>query len=311
MKLAHTPGILSNTRPGSISLRQLPVAHPAVYALLVASCLLLFEGVAFAAAVFPSPGGARGSDTGDAFKPFAGLAEPASANVFRGAASVRIPIDVPPGKPNAVPELALQYNSATGSSPLGRGWSVPLATIRRSAKHGVPSYDENDVFVLDLPSGTVELRAISGTPRFEARQEGAFLRIGFDRDDNRWRVVDKSGTTFSFGAQPESRSGIDVAQVAGTAVWKIDSSWDGFTNRVDYTYETASGGSGTTEHIKTIRYGHNTRAGTKAPFIVSFLWSARSYPSEPTTSFRNGYADNGGSILTAIETRSLGVLVRR
>jgi RHS repeat-associated protein len=285
--------------------------HPAACAAGIFTVVLGFAGFANAGATFPNPGGAPGSETGDAIGPFAGLAEPASAGNYRGTASVTIPIAVPPAKGNAVPTLALRYNSATGASPYGRGWSLPTASVRRSTKWGVPAYDDSDTFVLNLPAGAVELRAIPGTPRFEAVTEGAFLRIGFDRDRNRWRVIDKSGTTFFFGDDPASRRGIDTERFDGTAVWHVHASEDSFSNRIDYRYAPSEPAFGEIGRIQSIRYGHNARAGTQPPFEVRFEWATGAYPSFPVESFRSGYAESEGAILAAIETRAEGVAVRR
>jgi RHS repeat-associated protein len=272
---------------------------------------LAAAAIANAAAAFPNPGGAPGSETGDAIAPFAGLAEPASAGNYRGTATVNIPIEVPPAKGNATPNLALHYNSATGSSAYGRGWSLPGASVRRSPKFGVPAYDDSDTFVLNLAAGAVELRAIPGTPRFEAVTEGAFLRIGFDRENNRWRVVDKSGTTFFFGEEPESRSGIDVDHAGGTAVWYIHATEDSFSNRVEYRYAPGEPGYGASGRLQSIRYGHNAWAGTQPPFEILFEWSTVAYPSVPVRFFRHGYAETEDAVLSAIETRAENVAVRR
>src|SRR5437867_1624241 len=56
-----------------------------------------------------------------------------SVDAFTGVATGSYPIAIPPGRAGMQPDLTLTYNS--GSLPgwfLGRGWSLPLATIGRS-----------------------------------------------------------------------------------------------------------------------------------------------------------------------------------
>ena len=77
---------------------------PLVLSLLLGSA----TSVAFAQPYLPSPGGARGADTGDSGGAFSGLADTPAADLYSGAATTRIPITVPAGRGNATPNLALQ-----------------------------------------------------------------------------------------------------------------------------------------------------------------------------------------------------------
>src|ERR1041385_5633654 len=80
-----------------------------------------------------------GSQTGDGSTPFTGLAQAPEANLFAGAATTSIPIQVPPGRGNLTPQLALTYNSNGGASPDGHGWDLSLPKVQRSTKHGALS----------------------------------------------------------------------------------------------------------------------------------------------------------------------------
>jgi len=65
-----------------------------------------------------------------------------------GTAGLTIPIDVPRGRKGIQPNFTLAYNSSSGNSILGVGWSLELGSIQRSTKRGIPKYDGSDTFVL-------------------------------------------------------------------------------------------------------------------------------------------------------------------
>lgn len=74
-----------------------------------------------------------------------------------GAATYRIPIDVPPGVAGMEPRLALSYSSQAGNGLLGVDWSLEgLSVITRCPKtmatdgvRGSVKYDVEDRFCLD------------------------------------------------------------------------------------------------------------------------------------------------------------------
>lgn len=256
----------------------------------------------------PAPGGAPGADTGDSPIAFAGLAETPGADLFTGSATTRIPIEVPPGRRGVAPAIALQYSSNGGPSPYGYGWSLPIPRVARSTKHGVPRFDDSDVFVLTLGSTRIELEPELGTPRYHAKIEGSYLRIGFDAGANRWRVIDKTGTTFELGSTTDSRLGPATDRHDGTAVWLLTRSFDTFGNHVDYEYLADAPNEGL---LASIRYGGNLRRDLAHPFEVAFEWGRSTYPAQPVTSFRSGYAARQSRLLMAIETHAPSGLARR
>ena len=172
---------------------------------VVVTLLLAFSQVALGQPTYPMPGGALGSDTGDSSSVYTGLAISPHANLFTGVASTKVGIELPPGRGRATPKVELTYSSSRGSSAYGYGWDLPLTRISRSTQQGVPRYDETDTFVLEMNGGSMELVPVAGSKLFVAKVEGAFLRIGFERSENRWKVIDRSGTTFRFGLTETGR----------------------------------------------------------------------------------------------------------
>lgn len=273
---------------------------------------LLIEGAApaFAAPYLPALGGAAGADSGDSASKFTGLSVAPHADLFSGAVTTRIAIEVPPGRLAATPRLALQYSSHAGASPYGHGWSLPIPRISRSTRHGVPRYDDSDTFVLAIDETTADLEAIAGTPRYRSKKESTFLRIGFDRAANRWRVVDKSGTTFIFGNTMDARLGLDATAATTTGAWLLSRTIDPFGNDVDYEYLLAPDAAATGLPV-AIRYGGNLDARLDHIFEVRFSWAPKTYPKAPVSNYRGGFRSDLSRILLAIETLSPRGLVRR
>src|SRR5262245_31448541 len=80
------------------------------------------------------PEGPPGATTGDDGTSFTGLALSTDAQLSTGAATTSVPIELPPGRREMKPNLALVYSSQAGPTPLGVGWDLPLGRIERSTR---------------------------------------------------------------------------------------------------------------------------------------------------------------------------------
>jgi hypothetical protein len=56
-----------------------------------------------------------------------GIGEKFSANPVTGTGTMTIPVNASPGRSGFGPELTLTYNSGSGNSPFGFGWSLSEA----------------------------------------------------------------------------------------------------------------------------------------------------------------------------------------
>lgn len=186
---------------------------------------LLWILLAVALPVFADTGTSKGDRSGEGSTPFTGLASAPDANLFTGSAGTAIKIEVPPGRRNATPNLALSYSSAGGPGPYGFGWDLPIGRIERSTKRGVPRCSpEHDDFILQMPGGTIELQKVpSTTDEYRPKVEDAYLLAKKFPAPNKWEVYDRAGNTFVFGSygtsDPSARSwtgnGFFMQQAAG------------------------------------------------------------------------------------------------
>ncbi len=192
-----------------------------------------------------------------------GIGEKFAANPITGTGSLTVPVYASPGRSGFGPQLSLSYNSGSGNSPFGFGWSLALAAITRKTDKGLPQYidsDESDIFILsgaeDLMPGLVQskgqwtrdvvlLRTVYGKQyaihRYRPRVEGLFARIErwinlSDPQDTFWRSISKDNVTTWYGKTAESRIA-DPADPSRVFSWMICESYDDKGNVASYQYK--------------------------------------------------------------------------
>ncbi|MEZ4352903.1 MAG: toxin TcdB middle/N-terminal domain-containing protein [Myxococcota bacterium] len=221
----------------------------------------------------PGPATAMQVAGGGESNPFAVASADASASFFTGAATVSVPILIPPGRRLATPSLSLGYSSQVGMGPAGFGWSFPVGVLARSLASGVPRCDgaDMDAYRVTLSASSNEL--VEDTPDlYLFAIDEAYTEARPDRAANRWVLRTREGMTYVFGggAAGESRvfSGDDVFHdpmaCAFTTEWHLTRVEDPNGNGIDIAYEKAG------QHPIPVRieYGGNAAAGIAHPYRV-------------------------------------------
>jgi RHS repeat-associated protein len=201
-------------------------------------------GVAPEVLTLPKGGGAVRS-IGDSFAP----------DLYTGTGSYQIPLWFPKGPGGFQPSMSLIYTSGSGNGAFGMGWRLPLLEIRRRSDRGLPSYDDQDTFLLDGQEVVP-----TGGGMYRLRIEGEFRRAA--RTGAGWEITDRSGRRFALGQNPAARIEETSGSVTRTLAWLIESATDRNGNRVDYTYIRDQGRL----YLDSIRYG---------PYQIQFLYEAR------------------------------------
>src|SRR4030081_2676176 len=77
-----------------------------------------------------------------------GIDETYTVNPASGTASIALPLPLTPARGGPSPPVRLRYDSGSGNSVVGLGWSLDLPTIRRSTDKRRPRFRRHGVFPL-------------------------------------------------------------------------------------------------------------------------------------------------------------------
>lgn len=213
------------------------------------------------------------------------LIKPPTAN-NTGDARLSYPFDVPKGRADLQPELAVTYSSAGSNSWAGVGWDVTTPAITVETRWGVPRYDaalETETYLLNgeqltpvAHRGELKPRSTGHEKVFHTRVEGRFdkiVRHGDDPKDYWWEVVDKNGTRSIYGGADATT----LTDAAGNvATWALREVRDTHDNFMRYQHTKVSDGGtasstvpGSNLYPTKITYtGHGT---TEGKYSVTFI----------------------------------------
>jgi RHS repeat-associated protein len=220
-----------------------------------------------------------------------GIGETFKANPVTGSASVTVPLTISSGRGGLTPALTLSYDSGSGNGPFGIGWSLSQAMIQRKTDKGLPTYTDNDVFVLSESEDLVPVGAprtvmgddeISESPvdytvqTYMPRVEAAHAKIERWKDPTgraHWRTWSAKNVRRLYGTVTPSRL---VNPFVGTKVycWYLDEERDLETGNIivyDYDLQTSDAASGIMADLRrtpVCRYLKRVRYGNKVPFSV-------------------------------------------
>jgi len=171
-----------------------------------------------------------------------------------GAASMSVPMAVPPGRRGMAPSLTLGYSSGGGQGIVGLGWSLGAGFIARQTDQGLPRYNQYDRFVYNGGQELVRVDSFGGQPPdsvanaqgvtevwiYRAKIEGIFWRF-FRVNPGQtageyWVAQDRNGTLYYFG---DSANAL-IQDAGGQHIfrWNITHVQDVHGNQISYTYES-------------------------------------------------------------------------
>lgn len=199
-----------------------------------------------------------------------------------------ISLEVPPSRNGTDPELTLNYNSANQKhgSILGQSWSIDMSYIERSLRKGVPSYTDDDEFIISLGKAQGKLVRIdvrTDTLEFRVAHEQLFLIIYFLPIANQWVVIDKKGITYVFGDTDATR----VSSGGKVFRWELRTVFNPqFIHTTTYSYQRI----GNQLYPQSINYSHGR---------IDFSYEPH---PQPFVSFKPGFKIIDNQLLHEITT---------
>src|SRR5664279_2589793 len=94
-----------------------------------------------------------------------------NVNAANGTASFSVALSFSKTRSNFIPAMSLNYNSGSGNSEFGLGWSLDFSSIQRKTDKRLPEYkdaDESDVFLFSGVEDLVPLLFNDGLGNWEA-----------------------------------------------------------------------------------------------------------------------------------------------
>jgi len=241
----------------------------------------------------------------------------------QGDAVMNFTADVPPIAQGVKPDVAVTYNSSSGDGLLGYGWDMPIKAVMCDTKFGVPQYDPNnetESYLLDGEPLIPNARRINFEQRvnyqngkaFFAKIEGKFNRItrkiyingGYGPNNYYWQVIDKNGTTYTYGYDPNSLnySRLNADTNGDTYLWALSSIKDKNGNEIDYFYQPYSDSSNISlDHITygiyTVHFSYGNKSNSRSDGRGGFV---RNYTQVlQGIDIRNTYAGTPGFLIRA------------
>ncbi|MBR9845305.1 MAG: hypothetical protein GYB35_03945 [Algicola sp.] len=199
-----------------------------------------------------------------------------------GGARYNIPLTLPPGIKEMVPNVSISYNSQSSNGLAGWGWNITgISTISRlpsSQFHdgeidGV-NFNSKDRFALDgqrliLKSGTGTYGADNSEYQTENYSNLKILAIGTSTYGSSYgplyfKVISPDGTISWYGQSGNSR---------GKLEWALNMSKDPQGNYIEYRYQNSNG----LLRISKIKYGARVYT-SNPPNEISFEYGLRARP---------------------------------
>ncbi len=238
-----------------------------------------------------------------------------------GQAQYRVTLDLPPGRNGLVPRLALRYDSAAPNGFVGQGWTLEgysvvtrcAQTIAQDSRARGVRNDDTDEYCLDgqrLVPVEGYVAGEDGAEYHPEREPGTKVishRTAKAAAPDSWTVYRRDGSIDTFAAPALTEPFVPLRDV-----WQRTKTEDRNGNFIEYvsqlstTYDQRHGPR-TWHRPDWVRYnGHETALVPDTQ--VSFFYSTR---EDPKTSYANGWFYQNDRLLSRIDIRIGGTLVRR
>lgn len=231
------------------------------------------------------------------------------ANSFNGSAGYNYTFNLPAGRANITPALALDYNSLNKNdfNTVGYGWSlIGLNYIERTNKDGINNIYQSDIFQLNLNGSSNKI--------INLNEEISDTNNQYNFENNTWTIKSSDGLNYYFGLTDNTRlsneknfyndqneikpvqfcqdnywqcqndkssetciaytqyckNKINTKQ-KGTSRWYLNKIVDPNGNTIEYSYNNEN----SNHSLATINWGGNEAIGLEHLFSVDFIYENR------------------------------------
>lgn len=239
-----------------------------------------------------------------------GLGETFQPDSFSGTGNYTIPFELTKGR-GLEPNIALNYNSGSGNSPFGIGFSLNLEKISLRTETGIPKYNGKDTYLLNGNELVPSLDPALTSSGYIIQQYYPILQKEFlfirhftkeDQSESYWEVTTTENVVKVFGKQNSSRiyNPTDPTQIFE---WLLESTIDRKDNKILYRYkdentesipkEQLEGRSFNNKYIQSILYGnYYSKSQKKELFAFEVVFDYGEYDlSQLNTSGTNPHVE--------------------
>ncbi|MEY4936347.1 MAG: hypothetical protein RIS64_2706, partial [Bacteroidota bacterium] len=220
-----------------------------------------------------------------------------------GSTVYTIPIQVPPGTREMVPNISVVYNSHGGNGIMGMGWNFTgLSGISRMGKNHqfdnevtAVQLDNQDLYGLDgnrLEVLTGNYGAANSQYATKMETFSLITANGNVANGPEWfKVETKAGLIYEYGNSADSK----LMSEDGTKIlaWQLNKTYDRYGNYMEYVYEM----TGSEQRLAEINYTGNVAAGIIPYNKIKFNYS---YRADRKKAYIAGNEVGINSLLTSI-----------
>jgi RHS repeat-associated protein len=232
--------------------------------------------------------------------PLGGPTGMSNVDLFVGAYTTEIPIEIPLGRAGLIPDLQLRYRTGNLDGWLGMGWELRIASIERDRRRGVDF--ASDIFVLRIGDSRFDLVQVAAG-EYRAELENAFLRIRKQTSPDgkpSWEMTDKLGLRYIFGTSTPTRLD-DPSDPTKIFSWHLERMQDPRGNYCTFSYTKDR----TQIYPNDVQYAGQD--GMQPENAVRFTYEDR---SDQVTLYDSGFGITIGKRLSGISISSRGTLGR-
>ncbi|MBL7683827.1 MAG: VCBS repeat-containing protein [Flavipsychrobacter sp.] len=194
-----------------------------------------------------------------------------------GAFQYTVPLRIPPGIKDVMPNLAITYNSQSGNGPLGMGWSLTgLSAITRGNS---TIYHNGELAAIDFNNDPLFLdgQRLLEDGGFYLTEVKNFATIRHFTSGDYFIVEYPNGMKYEYGKTTGTTGSKMLAQGGSNVLmWAVNRVEDANGNYVDFEYYNDQN---TGEYrIEKIKYGLNSNQNitTCIPVTIEFFYGLRS-----------------------------------